>query len=336
MSSLDASVWGRLESDKPKGDMLVARPSVVGGSSRLLAARDSSGLRHFLVRIDSEGESISDVEMRGLIIRTRHFVLSGSEQGWYIDLVCKDEDGHTAFDLLGGELGKALAAGGLAPGRAVVTVVARWKRFWSEVSAGKLSREAQIGLFGELWFFRTWLLEAVPAAEATAAWRGPLGARNDFERHKYSVEVKATTSLVRHVHVISSLEQLDPPENGHLYFFSLQLREEGGATNTLPLLVEGCRMKLKADAEAFAQFDATLARAGYADTHQGAYAELRLRIKSERLFPVNSEFPRLGVDRLKGGLPTGVGGVTYEIDLSPIEHVSLADSPETGRPILSA
>jgi hypothetical protein len=38
----------------------------------------------------------------------------------------------------------------------VQNVLAKWRRFWSGVSRGLLSKEQQFGLFGELWFFCRW------------------------------------------------------------------------------------------------------------------------------------------------------------------------------------
>ena len=65
------------------------------------------------------------------------------------------------------------------------------------------------------------------------------------------------------VHRINGLNQLAPPENGELMFFSLRLREEGGASNTLPALVGTCRSLLEADAEALSGFESALVQVGY-------------------------------------------------------------------------
>ena len=41
----------------------------------------------------------------------------------------------------------------------VQNVLAKWRRFWSGVSQSALSREQQLGLFGELWFMPEILID---------------------------------------------------------------------------------------------------------------------------------------------------------------------------------
>src|SRR5262249_35908769 len=153
------------------------------------------------------------------------------------DMMCEEQAGHEAFDLVGGEIAARLATGRERAPEVVARVLAKWRRFWSQLTTPALSREEQLGLFAELWFLSVWLLPRVGAVEAVRRWRGPSAARHDFEWPGHSVEVKATTSTRGRIHRIHGLEQLAPPEQGELLFFSLRLREEGGATNTLPSLV---------------------------------------------------------------------------------------------------
>src|SRR5207245_778158 len=98
----------------------------------------------------------------------------------------------------------------------VARVFARWRRFWGQLPQHLLSREQQLGLFAELWFLNVWLLPRVDAAEAVTRWRGPFGARHDFEWPTRSVEVKVTTSTRGPIHYIHGLDQLVPPDGGNL------------------------------------------------------------------------------------------------------------------------
>jgi len=55
-----------------------------------------------------------------------------------------------------------------------------WQRFMQKYGAGGLSPEAQTGLFGELAFFETQLLERLPVWDTVETWQGPVGGIQDF------------------------------------------------------------------------------------------------------------------------------------------------------------
>src|SRR5687768_12514986 len=65
----------------------------------------------------------------------------------------------------------------------------------------------------------------------------PFGARHDFEWQGKSIEIKTTVSTRGRIHKVNGIDQLRPPEHGELLFFSLRVREEASAANTLPKLV---------------------------------------------------------------------------------------------------
>jgi hypothetical protein len=109
-----------------------------------------------------------------------------------------------------------------------------------------------------------------------------------------------------------------------LLFFSLRLREEAGATNTLPLVIAACRAQFEGDEYSLSRFERALAQAGYSPEHDEEYAKLRLRINEEELFSVRDEFPRLTQTQLTAGVPPGLERVEYEINLTGFEHVRIA------------
>jgi hypothetical protein len=190
-----------------------------------------------------------------------------------------------------------------------------------------LSREKQCGLFAELWFLSSWLIPRFGVNDAVARWRGPFGGRHDFEWTGRSVEVKATTSTRGRIHRINGLDQLAPPEQGDLFFFSLQLREEAGATNTLPSVVAGCRIQLEQDANCLGLFENALAQVGYSPAHESEYTKLRLRIVEQGLFAVRDDFPRLTAAGLPQGIPPGIEHIEYDINLGGFVHLCIARQP---------
>jgi hypothetical protein len=294
-------------------------------SERLLAGLDALGGRHLLVLLAPEEADFHDAQSRGIGVVTRELALS-AQLGRYLDISCQDSAGHAAFDLIGGELADRLSTGEAAS-ESVARLMAKWRRFWGQLPRQLLSRQDQLGLFAELWFLSVWLIPKVGASEAMKRWRGPFASRHDFEWSSGSVEVKATTSTRGPIHRINGIDQLAAPGAGELFLFSLRVREEAGATNSLPAVILTCRGQLGTNADALNRFEAALAAAGYSPIYENEYAETRLRIVEEGLFIVRNEFPRLTPPQLLAGLPPGVERLEYEINLSGFAHLCIARLP---------
>jgi hypothetical protein len=325
VSRLGADVWARLHREPARGESLLAREAFPDVSERLIAALDADGQRHLLVLLTHTEKGLDDALSRGICVKTRDLVLRGG-QGRYLDICCNDSGGYEAFDVIGGEIATRLAAGRETAPDVVARVLAKWRRFWGMFPRHMLSREQQLGLFAEIWFLSIWLSPHDGSFAALKNWRGPFGSRHDFEWAHRSVEVKATTSTRGPVHRVNGFEQLIPPEQGRLLLFSLRLREEVGATNTLPSLIEGFRARLVSDAVAVGQFESALTQAGYSPVHENEYAKVSLRVVEEALFEVRDDFPRLTPAQLIEGVPHGVEAVEYEINLGGFGHLCIARS----------
>lgn len=296
-------------------------------TERLLAALDSEGRRHFLVLLTEEEPNLDDSQSRGLRVVTRELSVPGHSPGRYLDVSCHDPSGHDAFQVIGGELADRLVLNQDSPAVDMAKVLAKWRRFWGQQPRDMLTQQEQLGLLAEIWFLHVWLVPRIGASAAVDRWRGPLGARHDFEWPHCSVEVKATTSTRGLVHRINGIEQLVPPQEGRLLLFSLRLREEGGAANSLTSIVRACEAALAGNDEALSLFSSRAAAAGYSPTHDEEYSRACYRIVDEALFSVQGEFPRLIPESVLGGLPHGVEHVEYEINLSGFDRLRV---PEGG------
>jgi hypothetical protein len=336
MSLIAPDVWARLEQNRPAGDNLTARQADPSATSRLQCALDAEGRRHLLVALYENEDGLRDTQSRGVHVETRDLVVRGQSATRYLDIQCLDITGYSALDLIGGELVVELSKPGAIPADTVKRVLAKWRRFWGLLPRTMLSREEVIGLFAELWFFLVWLLPSAGASEAVQRWRGPMGSRHDYEWTGKSVEVKATTSTRGRIHWINGLDQLSPPEQGSLYFFSLHLREEAGATNTLPSLIGSILSQLNSDVDALSRFETVLAQTGYSPAHDDEYAKLHLRIVAEGLYAVRDDFPRLNAQQFMAGVPVGVEKVEYEINLNSYDHLRIAQMPANSRNVLTS
>lgn len=324
MSHIDPQVWTRLANERVQGETLWARRAAPEVTDRLVGALDADGKRHLLVLLRTGEPEVQDSQSRGVAVVTRELAVPGHEAGRYLDVTCHDPAGQEAFDLIGGELAERLSSGRETAPECVLRVLAKWRRFWGQLPRQILSREEQLGLFAELWFLSVWLIPRIGTAAAVARWRGPFASRHDFEWAGRSVEVKATTSTRGRIHRVNGLDQLTPPELGELLFFSLRLREEAGATNTLPLIITGCRAQLELDSDSLNRLESALAQVGYSPAHDEEYAKLHVRVIEEGLFRVRENFPRVTAAQFTAGVPPGVERVEYEINLSGFDHLCIA------------
>jgi hypothetical protein len=306
------------------GDSLhVKRVAQVSGV-QIVAGVDSYGQRHILVKLDEEMPDPPEQRTRGLSLRVRNLAEPGADQGRYIDIECHEAAGHAALGVIGNEIIEAVASESHDPGAAVSRVVSRWRRFWGQIPQSLLSVQEQVGLFAELWFLLTWLASHLPLSQAVSRWRGPLGARHDFESTGISFEVKASMAARGPAHRIHGLTQLEPPESGDLFLFSLHVRNEDGATNSLPAIVRRGQQLAAADLAVAERLEDLLAKAGYSASHEAEYEKLRLRIVAEGMYRVSGDFPRLVRTSFPGGVPGGVDGIEYDINLGGFGHLLVA------------
>ncbi len=314
--------WGPLDAHAPAFGLLNARK--IGPDSSVLLGVDHDGLRHLLIALASKGSGFRDVASRGLAVRERALEVDGLSERPFLDLSCVDPTGGRLFNLVASEVINEVQGGG-EPAAAVRSTVARWRRFWGAARTDGLTPEQLRGLFGELWFLARW---ALPHGLATVArWNGPTGSRHDFEWPAFSVETKTTTSIRGHVHRVSGLDQLDPPDNGQLYLFSLRVREEPGAAQSLTTLIDHVSVTLANAANLLTLFETRLGQAGYSPADAARYEDVRFHVADQRLYKVADRFPRLTSASFASGLPLGVERVEYEINLETCVDLCVATDP---------
>jgi hypothetical protein len=327
--------WDLLEAQPPSGERLTVRRALAGRHPDVLIAVDAAQQRHVLVELP-EGElgELAERTSRGIAVQTVELRPSVESAKRFIEVVCLEPEGHSALDTIAVELIEALEAGvSIGRVRLVQNVLAKWRRFWSGIAQGMLSKEKQLGLFGELWFLNRWLVPALGVQAAVTMWRGPAGARNDFEAPGLAIEVK-TTGRVDGAHVIHGLDQLLEPPGGKLMLFSLLVRDEASGTESLPAQVAEARGLIAKDYALQSRFDALIYAAGYDDHLAVEYAKLVLRIRDTGLYRVAEGFPRLVPASFVSGVPVGVGAVEYQLHLDAAGAWLLAATPAAAAPHL--
>lgn len=187
-----------------------------------------------------------------------------------------------------------------------------------EILAGRggLTRDQQVGLFGELITLLSISAHSSPG-EAIRAWRGPFGEEHDFGLPTADLEVKTTTSEERD-HWIAGLKQLTPSLGRPLHLLSVQITAAGLETGfTLPTLVEVARNFSGMPLE---ELSVRLESVGYQDTHADLYVnKWRLRT-APAFYLVDEDFPALTSERVSSLVSSAelIKDVRYRINLDTL------------------
>jgi hypothetical protein len=299
-------------------------------SPNVWLALDGNDRRHLLVQVPTSEPGLTLMVTRGLRAETTEMSVEGGPTGLWADISCMDPALNTTFLTVADDLAKETAKAD-DPLMAVQRTLRAWRWFWG-VDPDELSEQAAIGLFGELWFLDRW----APFPGAVPAWHGPEANRHDFAGVDVSVEVKTFRSQAvgPPQHEIANLDQLDDPEAGQLYLFSVQAIPDPAAGNTLPTLVARLRTRLAEHTALLTDFDERLAKAGWSPAHADRHGT-RYRIASERLYLVGNEFPRLTRHTFDPhGLPAGVDDVRYTLDLAACNEWLVASDAAAGAELL--
>ncbi len=273
-------------------------------------ARDDVGRRHLLIEAPPNVR-IGAAKTHGLGVSVGKRIVTGGSETQVIDLACLDSAVAGTFAAVAASVVTRILDADLdARGAAVSEVLTEWRWFWG-IDPESLSATDAVGLFGELWFLLMW--SGVSAA-AVKAWDASRGARHDFQWAPRSVEVKVTSKAGPVVHTIGSLEQLEDPETGDLYIFSMAIRRDSLASNSVDSLVSALLESLQDDASTRAELLEKLARRGY--TPSGTRVSgVSYRVIDQSLYRVAEGFPRLTRASFPAGLPDGIIGVSYQLDM---------------------
>ena len=178
------------------------------------------------------------------------------------------------------------------------------------VPQSRVRTETVVGLVGELLLLDR-LLEQNPTA--WKLWRGPFGERHDFRGGDQAIEVKTTARAGNTRIAISAVDQLLPPSGGGLYVLHFALEHVEGGKLSVGGLVAAVRKKASQPDEIRSRLLAV--ECTNPDSHE--WNRKRFRLEKESLYLVDHAFPKI-VPHTFGatGVPSGVGSIKYEVDLS--------------------
>lgn len=191
-----------------------------------------------------------------------------------------------------------------------------------KAKAAPLSEEQQVGLFGELYLIREYLLGALGAEATITAWTGPEAAPQDFQANQFAIEVKTTRGNLPQRTKISSARQLQNSGEGKLFFARISVDGQPAASRTLIAQIASVESALSDHPLALIAFREKLMRVGYRSEHRPAYEGTGYQVRQVQFYDVRDGFPRI----TESGLPDGVMSVSYEIDMAFCEPFAVHDA----------
>lgn len=230
-------------------------------------------------------------------------------------LVLADARYRDVLEVLVNDVSEKIA---ITPGQeeGIKTLIARlhiWQNFMRKHGVQGLTREEQIGLFGELSFLVEHLGNRLSAHESVNAWKGPIGGNQDFDLGGCCVEVKSTTVVPPVSVKIANVTQLDETLVDLLLLCHTSLIPDRREGESLPELVERLRKVLQVkDISALDAFNAKLIEAGYLDLHQEVYADTRYKHRETTFFRIVEDFPRITAN----DVPVGIFECSYSVLLA--------------------
>src|SRR5680860_181361 len=319
-----ATIWSEIEVPSVSGQMggrLVPGLEDAG----VLLAIDDHGLRHVLIEVEEGQKPPKWGGTRGLEVVVEELQVADRPPQLYIDVSCRDTSMNENFSGLAKEICDGLVADRDNVRPVLESILERWRWFWGNLPQD-LSEELAVGLFGELWFLEYWMKPIT--ADVLRTWSGPARDRHDFKWPAASVEIKSTRVRTDGAakHRISNLDQLEDPEEGDLHLFSLRVTDDPIGLHSLSASVDRIRADLAADPALLHEFDEHLVQYGYTPAEE-THSQRRLRVVAEELYRVEEGFPRLIRGTFLNGVPNGVDGINYTLDLAACEPWRVATAP---------
>lgn len=192
--------------------------------------------------------------------------------------------------------------------------IAHWKRFLASGLNG-MSRESQIGLFGELLILKELMAVHGKQDEAVNSWIGPIKKNQDFVLLRNAIEVKTTSSNDISTVQISNEFQLDTSTFDHLFLCHVTIEERANSGVTLPALIEEISISLNRHSRV--QFLDFLEEAGYSCSQRNLYVNTGYIERTRNYYLVSDLFPRVTPNMLMAGIST----IKYCVDMSNVKHL---------------
>lgn len=234
--------------------------------------------------------------------------------GTVVRLLLTDQSGRDMFVRLCDDIIPRVLAQKteIAAATMLVRRFASWQRFLRRSAAHGLSRQQQLGLYGELKALQEILLPHLDSYQAVLSWTGPTGAPQDFQLDGIAIEVKTIVHGEPQKLPIDGERQLDDFGLSALVLTHYRVLKHNQSGEFLPDLVNAIRDQIAEDEGPSDDFEDKLLSYGYADDDAGLYGQVGYSVREVSHYRILPGFPRI----TESDLRPGMGALQYSIDAS--------------------
>ncbi len=306
------TIWEELENDRSfYNGLLIKRLSGKVKPEVYVALKAPERLRCIAVRMQmiTGMDVVSKINIREIKIET--YTESNNKDRHYLLVLLLNPEHRDIFSTLSEDLINTVenTIDEVVLIRQLLFRLEKWQMLFDRISKQGLSKSAQIGLYGELYFLYNLLAHTNNAEYCIDAWKGPEMAVQDFQFADYAVEVKTTHGKNHQKIHITSERQLDTAIVPHIYIYHVSLDIRSDLGESLNQIVDRLKECLEQNPFASNAFRLKLLEAGYFDIHAHFYEESGYSIRQVNLYKVTDDFPKI----TESSVPYGVGDVHYTI-----------------------
>ena len=296
------AVWAAVSAEPSSSALCRARRVDPGGPLAVFAGiRNVDGARAILFEMASEYAPSSRFRFQtGAISLLRE--RRGDGRPELVGLVAIDSGINPLFSVLASDIaGHVLSGTPTTAGSRFQGRIEEWREAL-KTRREVLSREAALGLWGELHFLKQ-LAVGVGAQAAIASWAGPEDGLHDFSANGVSIECKTQSGSDTAIQ-ISNLDQLHCPAGVRLALLRVQVFESQDGISLTQAV---------AAARAVAggwELERKLAHAGWRDQDAELHDSSRFTLIDQTGYEIAAGFPAL----TRESTPAGVIDARYRID----------------------
>lgn len=191
-----------------------------------------------------------------------------------------------------------------------VNMLLYWKSLFDISRAKGLSKEEQLGLYGELHFLEMCLKHKPDRhLEILQSYVGCNRALRDFQGKSWALEVKTTASNSRQKLTINGERQLDDSLIEKLFLYHCLVDASQNSGESLIDIIQSIRRILHINPYQVSLFNSKLFEAGYNDEDEHLYRNKYYKIRNDSFYRIHGDFPRICENELRHG----VENLTYSI-----------------------
>lgn len=136
-----------------------------------------------------------------------------------------------------------------------------WQKFFQKLQERSFSKEAEKGLWGELFTIIT-LMKRMDPVDVLGLWKGYERKNHDFIHKKWEIETKCIDATRNEI-TVHGLSQLEVHENKELYLHVIKVQDVENGGRTINDLVEEISEHIQFDSCLLEQLEQGLASCGY-------------------------------------------------------------------------